>query len=190
MIELLITIVLIGIVSLIFLVFFKSSLFTYLDLQKDASSMTSLNHQAYRISSVLRGSTQITSAAANELELYAYFYPSDTYVSLVRYYVAMDGSKKQLRADLTPMSSNPPLGTPLTANTRSLVIIDDLYQPSGVDLFAYLNAGGTPISLPISDTLAIKGVSVTLASKTARDVGGGNQTMKVQVSLRNRKTNL
>lgn len=172
-----------------FLVFFKSSLFNYLNLQKDATSFATLNQQSFRVSSVLRSTTQISSAGANDLVVYAYFYPSDTYVSLLHYYVVASGGKKQLKADLTPMSANPPLGTPLGAQTKTIVIIDDLYQPAGVTLFSYLNATGATLGLPIGDLQSIKGMRVNLASRTVNGTEG-NQSLSVEVSLRNRKTNL
>ncbi|MBL8121270.1 prepilin-type N-terminal cleavage/methylation domain-containing protein [Candidatus Saccharibacteria bacterium] len=189
LIELLVAIVLIGIISTTFLIFFKSSLFNYLDLQKDATSFTQLSSQAARVSGVLRGTTGIVTASGNELSVYAYFDPSDTYVSLLHYYVVNNGGAKQLKADLTPMTANPPIGTPITASQRTFVIIDSLYQPSGQNLFAYLNATGGTLSLPITDLQTIKGIRVNLAAQTVA-AGGGNQSLAVEVSLRNRKTNL
>ncbi len=187
LVELLVSIVLIAIIGTTFLVFFKSSIFNYLDLQKDATSFTQLDSQATRVSNVLRSATGIVSADANDLVVYAYFYPSDTYVSLLHYYVVTSGGTKQLKADLTPMSSNPPIGTPLTAQERTFVVINNLYLPSGTNMFDYLSSSGAALGLPITDLQTIKGIRVNLAAQTA---SGGNQAIDVQVSLRNRKTNL
>ncbi len=187
--ELLIAIVLIAIIGTTFLVFFKSSLFNYLDLQKDATSFTQLDSQAARVANVLRSTTDIVSVAENDMVVYAYFYPQDTYVSLLHYYVVTSGGLKQLKADLTPMSANPPIGTPVTAQQKTFTVIDDLYQPSGTSLFTYLSASGATLSLPVADLQTIKGVQVNLATTTV-SAGGGNQAITVQVSLRNRKTNL
>jgi prepilin-type N-terminal cleavage/methylation domain-containing protein len=186
-VELLVSIVLISIIGTTFLVFFKSSLFNYLDLQKDATSFTQLDTQAARVSNVLRSSTGIVSASANDLVVYAYFYPVDTYVSLLHYYVITVSGTKQLKADLTPMSANPPIGSPVAAQMRTFVVIDNLYLPTGTDMFNYLSASGATISLPISDLQTIKGIQVNLAAQSAR---GGNQAINLQVSLRNRKSNL
>jgi prepilin-type N-terminal cleavage/methylation domain-containing protein len=189
LVEMLISITLIAIISVTFLVFFKSSLFNYLNLQKDATSFTQLDSQAARVTNVLRGSTGIVSADANDLVVYAYFYPSDAYVSLLHYYVTTTNGVKQLKADLTPMTANPPIGTPVTAQKRTFVIIDNLYQPSGMSMFNYLSSSGSVLSLPISDLQTVKGIRVNLATTTA--VGpGGNQSISVDASLRNRKTNL
>lgn len=185
--ELLVVIVLIGIIGTTFLIFFKSSLFNYLDLQKDASSFTQLDTQAARVSNILRSSTDIVSADSNDLVVYAYFYPSDAYVSLLHYYVTSSGGVKRLKADLTPMSANPPVGSPLTNQQRTFTVIDDLYQPSGGSLFTYLNASGTALALPITDLQSVKAIQVNLAAKTSK---GTNQAINLQVSLRNRKTNL
>lgn len=184
--ELLVVIVLIGIVGTTFLVFFKSSLFNYLDLQKDATSFTQLGTQATRISNILRSSTDIVSVDSNDLVVYAYFYPSDAYVSLLHYYIVTVDGTKTLKADLTPMSANPPIGSPLTAQQRTFTVIDNLYQPTGSSLFSYLNASGGTLALPIADLQSIKAMQVNLAAKTS----DGNQAINIQVSLRNRKTNL
>ncbi|MCA9326899.1 type II secretion system protein [Candidatus Saccharibacteria bacterium] len=186
--ELLIAIVLIGIIGTTFLVFFKSSFFNYLNLQKDATSFTQLDTQANRVSNVLRSTTDIVSVDANDLVVYAYFYPSDSYVSLLHYYVTSINGVKQLKADLTPMSANPPIGSPITAQERTFVVIDNLFQEPGAALFEYLSSSGSTLSLPITDLQTIKGMRVNLAATTA--TGGGNQAIHVEVSLRNRKTNL
>lgn len=188
LIELLITISLITIVSTIFLTLFKSSLANYLNLQKDGSSFTVLASQSARVANVLRGTTGIISADTNDLVVYAYFYPFDTYVSKLHYYLQTNNGIKQLRADLTPMTANPPIGTPITAQMKSFVIIDNFYQPVGGNLFTYLGASGSTLTLPITDLQTIKGMQVNLASTTA--VGDQNQAINLQVSLRNRKTNL
>ena len=108
--EMVIVITLIGTLSVIFFVVFKTTLVSYIDLQKQATSFGQLSTQAERIANVLRGTTSISNASDNELTVYTYFYPSDAYVSQVRYYV-VNGATKRLYADLTPMSANPPLGT-------------------------------------------------------------------------------
>lgn len=188
LVELLVSITLIAIISTTFLIFFKSSLFNYLNLQTDATSFTQLDTQAARVSNVLRSSTDIVSADANDLVAYAYFYPSDTYVSLLHYYVVTKNGVKQLKADLTPMSANPPVGSALTAQMRTYVVIDNLYVPTNASLFEYLSSTGTNLGLPIADLQTVKAIRVNLAAKTA--TGGGNQAINIQVSLRNRKTNL
>lgn len=189
LVEMVVVITLIGIVSTIFYVFFNSSIQNYLSLQKEASSLTQLSTQSTRILSVLRGVTGITSAAYDDMELYAYFYPSDTYVSKLHYYVATANGVKQLRADLTPMSANPPLGSPQTDKTRTFVIIENLYLPSGSKMFVYKGVNDVELPVPILDLQSIKTIQVNLAS-TPANPGGTPQTMSVQASLRNRKTNL
>ena len=61
-----------------------------------------------RVATVLRGATDINSAASADITLYSYFYPTDTYVSLVHYYLQTSGKVTQLMADVTPLSANPP----------------------------------------------------------------------------------
>ncbi len=187
LVELMVSIVLISIIGTTFLTFFKSSLFNYLNLQSDASSTTQINTQAMRVATVMRGITGITSVAANDINAYSYFYPQDAYVSVVHYYIQTTGTTKQLMADVTPMSSNPPIGTPQTSKKKTYLIIDNFYQPAGTNLFKYLDLSGNPLTLPISDLQTVKGIQVSLAAKQSN---GSNQTLNVQVSLRNRKTNL
>jgi len=176
-----------AVIGTTFLVFFKSSIFNYLNLQADATNVTEINAEAMRVSTVLRGITTINSAAANDISIYSYFYPSDTYVSLVHYYLQTSGGITKLFADVTPMTANPPTGTLITASEKTYTIIDNYYQPSGGTLLTYLDSNGNALTLPITDLQTIKGVQVNLAAKGSN---GSNQALNVQVSLRNRKTNL
>jgi prepilin-type N-terminal cleavage/methylation domain-containing protein len=186
LIELLVVMVLVAIISSGVYEFFKTNLFTYLNLQKDASSFTDLASQSQRIGNVVRGTTDIVSVADDDLVLYGYFYPTDTYVSLIHYY--RNATDTVLYADVTPMTSNPPIGTPITANKKTFTIIPNFKPVAGVTLFQYLDSAGTVLLLPVSDLHTIKGITINLAVPTA--TGGGNQSMTLQVSLRNRKTNL
>lgn len=183
LVELMVTMALAVIVGLTFFTFFNNSSRQYLDIQKDSTNMTTLSVQATRIANVVRGLTGIISANNNDLVIYAYFYPSDAYVSQLHYYV----SGGQLKADLTPMTANPPTGTPITASTKTYIIIPSFYQPSGTNLFTYYDAGNTILTPPISDTNIVKSVQINLASTLS---SGGNQQQNLLISLRNRKTNL
>lgn len=187
LIELMIVVTLVAVIGTTFLIFFKSSFFDYLNLQSDATTMTQVNTQANRVAEVLRGVTDITSAGANDFQGYSYFYPQDTYVSVIHYYLQTSGATTKLLADVTPMSANPPNGSPLTAKLKTYTIVDNFYQPTGGSLFTYLDSSGNSLSLPISDLQSIKGIQVNLAAKLSNNK---NQTLSVQVSLRNRKTNL
>lgn len=185
LVELMISMVLMSIIFLTFLVFFKSALFDYVDLQADATNLTELSSEDMRVASVVRGLTQISSASANDLSIYAYFFPTDTYVSLVHYYLQQNNGATQLMADVTPMSANPPIGTPLTAQEKTYTVMDNFYEPSGGSVFTYLDATGNTLSLPISDLETIKGIQINLATPLS---DGGIQALPVQVSLRNLKT--
>lgn len=187
LVEIVITIALIGIFSVIFLVMFKSTLFGYLTLQKQAASFSQLSAQADRVANVLRGATSVQSAADNDLTVYAYFYPSDAYVSQVHYYVVTTNGQKQLKADLTPMTANPPLGTLDTAKKRTLTLIDNFYQPSGSKLFSYLNATNTFLSTPVNDLATVKTIQINLSTNVD---GTASQSINLQVFLRNKKNNL
>ena len=185
LIELLIVLVLTLIISVAFYTFFKTNLFTYLDLQKDASGFTDLAWQSQRVANVVRGLTDIQSAGDNDLVIYSYFFPSDTYVSKVHYYLSPTGTT--LYADVTPMTANPPIGTPITADLKTYTVISSFEQTTGQNLFNYLDASGTTLGLPISDLHTVKGIRVNLGTAST---GQANQAMTLSVSLRNRKTNL
>jgi prepilin-type N-terminal cleavage/methylation domain-containing protein len=185
LVELVIVMTLTLIMSTMFYTFFKTNLFTYLNLQQDASSFTDVASQSARIANVLRGATDITSAGSNDLVAYAYFYPTDTYVSQVHYY--LNAGSTILYADVTPMSSNPPTGTLLTAKKKTYTVVSNFQQTTGLSLFEYLDSGGNAMGLPIADLHTVKGVRVNLGADTT---GSPNQAMTLQVSLRNRKTNL
>lgn len=186
LVELVVVISLIGVTSITIYTAIQSSYGGYIGLQKDATSLTGLASQSQRIAKVLRGATAIESVAANDITFYAYFAPTDAYVSKVRYYMSADG--KKLYVDITPMDANPPVGTLLTDQKRTYTILDNFKQTSGVSLFSYLNGSGSTMALPITDMNSIKGVKVSLATDVAS--GKTNQVIAVQVSLRNRKTNL
>jgi prepilin-type N-terminal cleavage/methylation domain-containing protein len=186
--ELLIVLILAGLLGVTGYSFFNTSLNQYFSLQKEGTALTNLATQSQRIAQVLRGVTDITSVSSNDITCYAYFSPQDAYVSLIHYYKA-NGST-QLLADVTPMSSNPPTGTLLTAQKKTYTIIDVFYQVAGVNTFAYLDSAGNTLTPPISDLTTIKGMQVNLAVPGSVISKNSNQAVTVQVSLRNRKTNL
>lgn len=166
--------------------FFTNYLILYSKYQQDASDFTELANQSQRIADVLRGVTDIVSESSNNLTAYAYFSPQDNYVSLVHYYLNTKGTA--IMVDVTPMTANPPNGTPLTNSTKTYTIISNYYQAAGVNLFNYYDASGTLMSLPITDEHSILEMQVNLAEPASHSQSG--QTLSITVSLRNRKTNL
>jgi prepilin-type N-terminal cleavage/methylation domain-containing protein len=186
LVEILVVVSLSAVVMISLYTFFQSSFRSYLGLQKDASGLTDLTSQSQRIAKVMRGATNIETIAANDITFYAYFAPTDAYVSKVRYYLSADSTK--LHVDVTPMTANPPTGTLITADKRTYTVLDNFRQSAGVNLFSYMNAAGSPMTLPISDLNTIKGIKVSLATDVTNN--DTNQVIAVQVSLRNRKTNL
>jgi len=166
--------------------FFMNYLILYSKYQQDGSNFTELAHQSQRVADVLRGLTDIVSESGNSLTAYAYFSPADTYTSVVHYYLSSDG--KSVMADVTPMTANPPTGTPITAKQKTYTIITSYYQPVGGSLFTYYDASGTALSLPIADEHSILEIQVNLAESASHSQNG--QTLSTVVSLRNRKTNL
>lgn len=185
-VELLVVISLLAIMFVSFGSFFTNYLILYTKYQQDATNFTELADQSQRVADVLRGLTDITAESANGITVYTYFSPVDTYTSQVKYYISANG--QSLLADVTPMTANPPLGTLITASTRTYTIISNLYQPVGGSLFNYYDASGTTMTLPIADEHSIIEIQVNLSAASSHTKNG--QNLSINVSLRNRKTNL
>lgn len=187
-VELVIVLVLIGIVTTALYSFFNNSTAQYFGLQTDSTAFTDLASQSQRLANVLRGLTDVVTPNSNDITVYAYFSPNNTYVSLIRYYLG--NSNKILYADVTPMTANPPIGTPITTNKRTFVVIDNFSQISGVNLFNYLDSAGNILAMPITDEHLIKGIQINLSVPSPAPSPTAKQSMSLNVSLRNRKTNL
>lgn len=185
-VELLVVISLVGILFTSFAIFFTSYLTVYSNYQKDARNFSELAQQTQRISNVVRGIVDIVEADPNELTAYAYFSPGDTFTSVVRYY--LNGNETKLLVDVTPMTANPPVGTPIDGSKRTYTIINDYHKQTGLNLFTYLDSSSQPLSLPIANQHSINSIGINLAEKGTQTKNG--QVINVQVSLRNRKINL
>jgi len=183
--ELAVVMVLVGIMVGFTYTFFNSTIYQYFTIQRDADAFYSLAQNYQRLANVLRGATGINSASNNDLDCYAYFAPDDTYVSDIHYYI----SNGSLLADVTPMTANPPNGSPITAQKKTYTVIDKFYSQPGVNLFTYLDANGAVLTTPVSDLNTIKGIKISLAVSSAAP-NTDTQALTVQISIRNRKTNL
>lgn len=188
LIELLIVMFVISILTTTFVTFSNTSLSQYLSLHRDSLAFGDLATQSQRVANVVRGLTDITQAQDNELTMYAYFAPDDTYVSLVHYY--LNPAHTKLLADVTQMTANPPIGTPISASLKTFTIIDSFYLASGLKTFTYYDSGNTLLTPTIADMHIIKTVKITLAVPSISPVATSDTTLSVQVALRNRKTNL
>ncbi|HKX72513.1 MAG TPA: prepilin-type N-terminal cleavage/methylation domain-containing protein [Candidatus Saccharimonadales bacterium] len=186
--EFVIGLSIIGILIVVAYPFFNTTLRQFFVLEQEGLMFSQLSMQSQRLAKVLRGATDITQATNTEVTVYAYFAPNDTYVSLIHYYKNAAGTK--LLADITPMTANPPTGTLLTAQQRTVTIIENFYSAAGVNTFEYLDAAGNTLAMPISDLHTIKGARVNLAVPITLPSQSGNDTITIQVSMRNRKTNL
>lgn len=184
--ELLVVIALVSIMFVSFGSFFNNYLKTYPAYQSDASNFSELAQQSQRISNVVRGIVDISNPANDELEAYAYFSPSDTYTSVVRYYLSADG--KALMVDVTRMTANPPIGTPITASKRTYTVISNYYKPPATNLFVYYDSAGTVLTPPIANQHVINSIGINLAEPISHSNKG--QQLNISVSLRNRKVNL
>jgi prepilin-type N-terminal cleavage/methylation domain-containing protein len=186
-VELVVVMALVGVISTAAFTFFTTSVNQYLALQQDGIVFGDLAMQSQRLAQVLRGLTDISAATANDMTIYAYFYPNDANASLVHYY--KNGAGTALYADVTPMTANPPIGTPITAQKKTYTVIGTLY-PGSATTFVYLDSYGTTLTLPIADLHTIKEIQVNLAVPVKSPSANGNDAISLLVSLRNRKTNL
>ncbi len=187
-VELTVSLTLAAIVSTIFFMGFNTSLNQYLYLQKAGTQFSELATSSQRVATVLRGTTDFIALGDNDVTVYAYFYPNNTYVSQIRYY--LNAQNDALLADVTPMSANPPNGIPVTANKKTYTVISNYHKVPGINIFTYLDASGNALSLPVSDQHVVKGMKVVLAVPGSESSSDTGQTMTLSVSLRNRKTNL
>ena len=185
-VELLVVMGLAGIMFVSFATFFTSYLNLYSSYQKDATNFSELAQQSQRISSVIRGLTDIISEAPNDISAYAYFSPSDTYTSVVHYY--LNPAKTSLMVDVTHMTANPPNGTIISASKKTYMVITNFYQPSGGSLFTYYDITGTLLTPPVANQHTINSIGINLAEAGSQTKNG--QQLNLSVSLRNRKTNL
>lgn len=188
-IELTVVLVLTGIITTGIYAFFNTSFSQYLGLQQDSSTYNDLAYQSQRVASIVRTATDITSASTHDMSMYAYFWPNDSYVSVVHYYLGSGNT--QLLVDVTPMSANPPIGAPMASSKRTYTVIPNYAYSPSVNLFDYLDSAGATLGTPVNDLYTIKGVRVNLAVPTRTNVATTNtSSISVQVTLRNRKTNL
>lgn len=181
--ELVITLAVGTIIVITLYGFFSTSINNYFALQQDAVRFNALTSETQRIGRVIRGATDVLSASQNDLVVYAYFSPRDSVVSKIHYYVS-DG---KLLADVTPMSSSPPVGVPLTAQTSTHTIIEKLHTTA--DIFAYLDSAGNVLP-SLTNLRDIKGIRISLGIPPSRGAVSKQTTLSLAVSLRNRKTNL
>jgi prepilin-type N-terminal cleavage/methylation domain-containing protein len=187
LVEILVVMLMIGIISTVFFTSFNTATTQYLYLQKSGIQFSELSASSHRLANVLRGTTDFIATADNEVTVYAYFAPNNNYVSQIRYY--LNSTNTALMADVTPMTANPPIGTPVTSGKVTYTIISNFYKAPGVNLFTYLDSGGNTLALPVSDQHIIKGIKLALAVPGSGS-SAANQTMNLNVGLRNRKTNL
>jgi prepilin-type N-terminal cleavage/methylation domain-containing protein len=182
--EMLIVIVTLGIVLSAMYTFFSDSMNQYVKLQNDGIAFSEVSEGSQRISSVLRGITQIADAQAESLTMYAYFSPNDAHESLIKYYLNND--KTKLLADVIPCSDNYPNCTVTGLTPNVVTIINEFYKTSS-PIFAYYNADNTQVAA--GDYNTIKNIETTLAVKP----NASNQDPTIvtnYINLRNKKTNL
>lgn len=186
--ELIVVITVGGILIAAIVVFFNGNINQYFKLQSEGLAYSEVTSNSQRIARVLRGIKNIQTAEANSITAYTYFSNQSTYTSQVKYYLSNDN--KQLLADVTPMDADYPIGNLITSQKYTVVVIDNFYQQTGIDIFSYADAAGNNLLVPVSNPNVIKAVSINLSVKPYNSASNKVISTKLSVSLRNRKTNL
>lgn len=184
--ELIVTMSVASIFAIFVFSFFSSTLDQYFNLQQSSIQFGNLAMESERVANVLRGLTGINSATASDLQVYAYFSPNDTYVSLVHYYI----SGSSLKADVTHMTANPPIGSLITSSKLTYTILANYYAVNGVNLFNYSDDNGTTLTPPISNLDTVKNIQINLSVPAPGSTANKFSTVSTTVSVRNFKTNL
>lgn len=169
-------------------VFTSSSINSFMRLQADGLAHSKLADGSFRITKVVRGMNYIETANSDTITAYSYFAPNDQYTSKIRYY--LNGTQDKLLAEVTPMTADYPTGTLITAQTKTVTIIDKFYKITGVPTFLYFDANYDELTSPVTDLQSIKNVTVQLQVKKYDSNADDYVSSKVTVSLRNRKSNL
>jgi prepilin-type N-terminal cleavage/methylation domain-containing protein len=169
-------------------VFTSSTISSFMQLQAEGLARSKLADGSFRLTKVLRGIDYIESANSDTITAYSYFAPNDQYTSKIRYY--LNGPQDKLLAEVTPMTADYPIGTLLTAQTRTVTVIDNFVKLAGEPTFKYYDSVLNELTSPVSDASAIKNISVNLFVKRYKEVPTKYVSTDVMVNLRNRKTNL
>lgn len=186
--ELVIVIMISSLLMITLFVFTSSSVNSFMQLQADGLAHSKLADGSFRITRVIRGMNYVETANSDTITAYSYFAPNDQYTSKIRYY--LNGTQDKLLADVTPMTADYPTGSLLTAQTKTVTIIDKFYKVAGVPTFVYYDANYDQLASPVTELQSIKNVTVQLQVKKYDSNANDYVSSKVTVSLRNRKSNL
>jgi prepilin-type N-terminal cleavage/methylation domain-containing protein len=186
--ELLIVMMISSFLLITLYLFTSSSVNSFMQLQADGLAHSKLADGSFRVIRVIRGMNYIESANTDTITAYSYFAPNDQYTSKIRYY--LNGTQDKLLAEVTPMTADYPTGTLITAQTKTVTIIDKFYKVAGVPTFVYYDANYDELASPVTDLQSIKNISVQLQVKKYDSNANDYVSSKVTVSLRNRKSNL
>lgn len=184
-VELMVSISLIGSILAIFGVFFVNNYQSYLNLQQNTIRTNDLSNGLQRMARVLRGINSITEAGSINLSGYAYFTPRDQALSKVRYFY--DAASRSVKVGVIPASGSAPDYTYNPSNERVSTITENINATQPI--FKYLDLTGAETSFTTDTFKDIQSIRIRLENDKA---GNFTQIFELQttVSLRNRKTNL
>lgn len=183
LLELIITMAIIGIVvtALVGIVVNSSRGYRYLQVQSNAS--VDLSNTLNRVTKVIRGSTDVVEAQSDRLTIFAYFSPQDTVVKRITYFV--DGTS--LKATVIPPTGAGPNYTYNPFDGKTYTLASDL--TNGGVVFTYFNETGAQLSGSFTPS-QIKQISLNMTINPNPKVLRKPLSSQTTVTLRNKKTNL
>ena len=122
LVELVVSMSLIGTMLVIFSIFFTSNYQGYLNLQLGTMRLTEVSNGLQRTARVLRGINIITDAQPKTISGFAYFTPRDQTLSKVRYFY--DESQRKLRVGVIPPIQSIKLQSHNSLKLRSVLEIE------------------------------------------------------------------
>jgi prepilin-type N-terminal cleavage/methylation domain-containing protein len=184
LLELLITMTIIGILGLSIMNFTIQVMKGYKYVSLQSTTAVDLSNTLDRVSKVIRGSTDVVDAQTNSLTIYAYFLPNDAVVDKIKYY----SSGTNLFADVTPPSGTAPSYTYSAADTKTYKISSFLAAGSP-PVFTYYDDVGNQLTGSFAVN-QVKQIGIQISVNPDTQTLKKDISTQTKVTLRNKKTNL
>lgn len=186
--ELIVVVLMSSILLVTLFSFTSTTINNFMRLQAEGLANSKLADGSFRVARVLRGANFIEAADTDTITAYAYFSPQDAYTSKIRYY--LNGAQTQLLAEVTPMTADYPIGTLITAQQKTVVVVEGFFKRAGFPTFEYYNSTFVQLASPVADLQGIKNIKINLYAKLYASNSQEFTSSAITVNLRNRKTNL
>lgn len=185
LIELIIVLPMILILGTILSIFTINATRSYRFSQLQTQSATQISTYLERVGRVTRGATQIISADAKSVTMYAYFSPRDTVPDRVRYFVDTDNS---LKVGTIAATGTAPSYTYDNATETVQTLLSDIKNGSTA-VFTYYDENNNLLNGTITPS-AVKEIGLRLEINPDPTILKQNVVGQTRINLRNMKTNL